>query len=80
MGFIVVGKPVAQVITSLPAEIARSASNGDRSADMASRFAEDPELVKTVCRTPRKEASRLASSSFHGPGVSQKSRDASMAF
>ena len=59
IGLTVVGKPAATVTTSSPGTRRRSPSLRDVSADTASRFADEPELQISACRTP----SRFASSS-----------------
>ena len=54
IGFTVVGKPAATVITSSPFFIALSLSFGDVSAVKASKFAEDPEFVVNKYLIPKK--------------------------
>ncbi len=52
IGLTVVGKPAATVITSSPGCSRRSPSFGEVSAETASRFADEPELHSSACRTP----------------------------
>src|SRR3990172_8306364 len=77
MGFTVVGKPAATVITSSPGFRARSPNFGEVSAEKASRFADDPELVVNTCFTPRKAASFFSNASLKRPVVNQPSSEAS---
>jgi hypothetical protein len=48
IGFSVVGKPVAHVMTSSPGAIRRAPSLGEVSAETATRLAEDPLLTRIV--------------------------------
>jgi len=52
IGLIVVGKDAATVITSLPGFIGLG-NMGKHKADIAIKFAEDPEFVRTVLLKPR---------------------------
>ena len=56
IGFTVVGKPAATVITSSPGHSRRSSSFGDVNAAAASRFADDPEFTSVAFRTPKYRA------------------------
>src|SRR5580704_2514792 len=69
----VVGKPAATVMTSSPGTRRRSPSLGDVSAEMASRFADEPELVSEHSRTPSQRAKSRSKRSAKRPAVSQKS-------
>ena len=53
MGFTVVGKPPATVITSSPAFNLLSPSRGEVNEHNANKFAELPELVKLQNLTPK---------------------------
>src|ERR1035438_6616769 len=77
IGFKVVGKPAATVMTSSPGLSRRSPSFGDVSALTASRFAEEPEFTSEAQRTPTKRASLRSNSSAKRPVVYQPSRAAS---
>ena len=61
-GFTVVGKPVAQVMTSSPGCKARLRRNGEVRLDSASRFADEPELVVSANLVPIRAANRLSNS------------------
>src|SRR5690348_5316470 len=74
IGFTVVGKPAATVITSSPGESRLSPSVGEVRAETASRFAEEPELTSIAWRWPVTFARRFSNSAASGPAVSQKSR------
>ncbi len=74
IGFTVVGKPAATVITSSPGCRRRSRSRGDVSAVSASRFAEEPEFTSRAWRWPVVSRRRRSNASVSGPAVSQKSR------
>ena len=57
IGLTVVGKPAATVMTSSPGRSRRSPQLAARSgAVSASRFADEPELTSSACRTPKKRA------------------------
>ena len=72
-GFTVVGKPVAQVITSSPGSSRSSFRSSEVSALAATRFAEEPEFTVRQCLTPITLASRASNSRLKRPVVSQKS-------
>ena len=73
----VVGNPAATEMTSSPGCSARSPSCGEVSAENASRFADEPELVVMQYFTPRNCASRFSNASLKRPVVSQPSSEAS---
>jgi hypothetical protein len=74
----VVGKPVATVMTSLPGAMRFSPSFGDVSADAATRFADEPELTRTVWRRPNTSLpKRRSNSAAKRPVVSHMSREES---
>src|ERR1017187_1579688 len=77
IGFTVVGKPAASVITSSPAWRRRSPSFGEVSAATATRLADDPELTSTHSRIPNQRANSFSNCSANRPVVSQKSSDES---
>ncbi len=77
IGATVVGKAAATVMTSSPFFIFLSPSFEDVRAMNARRFAEEPELVREQCFTPRKSANSFSNLSAYLPVVSQKSRDES---
>ena len=56
IGLTVVGKPAATVITSSPGCRRRSPSFFEVRAETASRFADEPELHRSACRTPTARA------------------------
>ena len=72
------GNPAATVITSSPRFRLLSPSVGEVMAIKARRFADEPELVKEQCLTPRNSANSFSNLSAYLPVVSQKSRDASI--
>src|SRR5882757_3000600 len=74
MGFTVVGKPAATVITSSPGFRARSPSFGEVSALNATRFALEPEFTRLAERTPTNFASFRSKSLANRPVVNQASR------
>ena len=57
IGFTVVGKPAATVITSSPGWSRRLPRAGEVRAESASRLALDPEFVRRENRVPAKRAS-----------------------
>jgi hypothetical protein len=77
IGFTVVGKPAATVMTSLPVTSARSPRDRDVSADIANRFADDPELQRIAYLLPTYRDSFSSNFSAYGPAVNQKSKEAS---
>ena len=80
IGFTVVGKPAATVITSSPGLIALLPKLGLVKVVKARRFADDPLLQKRAWRTPTFWASFLSKSSAYRPVVSQKSKEESTRF
>src|SRR6478609_9923917 len=76
-GLTVVGKPVAQVITSSPGFSWRLRSKGEQSDDRASKFADEPELVVIANLVPIRAASLSWNSVLKRPVVSHMSRLAS---
>src|SRR5688500_12051120 len=80
MAFTVVGRQAATVMISSPGFKARSPRRGEVSAESASRFADDPELVVSAKCTPRYLARRCSNASLKRPVVSQPSREASTMF
>jgi hypothetical protein len=80
MGFTVVGKPAATVMTSSPGLSCRSPSVGEVSTETATRFAEEPEFTSRASRTPTNFANLNSNRSANRPAVSQKSSpDSTMA-
>src|SRR5215471_6318384 len=77
MGFTVVGKPAATVITSSPGINLRSPNDGEVRLDRARRLAEDPELTSDAQRTPMNAAKSRSNCAAKRPVVSQASSDAS---
>src|ERR1035437_5327080 len=77
IGFTVVGKPAASVITSSPGCRRRSPSLGEVSAATATRLADDPELTSTHSRIPNQRANSFSNCAAKRPVVSQKSSDES---
>ena len=73
IGFTVVGKPVAAVITSSPGRSRRSFSLGEVRVESATRLAEEPEFTVRAWRAPSLSASRASQASLNRPVVSQKS-------
>ena len=74
IGFTVVGKAQAVVITSSPFLSLLSPNLGEVKANIAKRFAEEPELVRMQCFTP-KNLENFSSNCFTNlPAVSQKSK------
>ncbi len=74
IGATVVGKPAATVMTSSPGWMRLcSGSLCVVSAEKATRFADEPELTRSECFTPRRPASSFSKASPSGPSVSQKS-------
>ena len=74
MGATVVGKPAAQVMTSSPGRMRRAGGSlCEVRALSATRFAEEPELTSSTCRTPRKSARPFSIAAPSLPRVSQKS-------
>src|ERR1051325_1980075 len=78
MGLTVVGKEAATVMISSPGLNLFSSRRGEGKAVTASKFVDDPELVKTACDTPTRWASFLSNTSAKRPVVSQKSNTASL--
>ena len=72
IGFTVVGKPAATVMTSSPGRRRRSRSRGEVSAVSASRFADEPEFTSRAWRCPVVSRRRRSNASVSGPAVSQK--------
>src|SRR5262249_27878838 len=76
IGLIVVGNPVAQVITSSPG-LSGLRVIGEVSELTASRLADEPELQVMAKRKPRKLRKRSSKAVVKRPVVSQKSSEAS---
>src|SRR5215472_17509003 len=76
IGLMVVGNPVAQVITSSPG-LSGSRIIGEVSELTASRLADEPELQVMAKRKPRKFRKRSSKAALKRPVVNQKSSDAS---
>src|SRR5215472_11307042 len=74
IGFTVVGKPAATVMTSSPGMSRRSASLGEVRALSAAKFADDPELTRDAQRTPTNFARVRSKLSANRPVVNQASR------
>src|SRR6202044_3436018 len=74
IGFTVVGKPAATVMTSSPGFSRRSPSLGDVRAVNATRLAEEPELTREQLLTPIKRASFFSNAFAKRPVVNQQSR------
>src|ERR1700722_11271341 len=77
IGLTVVGKPVAQEMTSSPSLSALSPSTCDVSAVTASKLADDPEFVVSVLRVLVTFARADSNLVLNRPVVSQKSRQES---
>ena len=77
IGLTVVGKPVAQVMTSSPGLSALSRRMCEVSAVMASRLADEPELVVSVRRVPVIVANSVSNCLLKRPVVSHMSRQES---
>jgi hypothetical protein len=69
IGFMVVGKPAATVITSSPGRTLRSLSSFAVNAVNARRFAELHEFVVITCLIPMNCESLSSNSLFHLPSV-----------
>src|SRR5665213_3098971 len=77
IGFTVVGKPPATVITSSPGFSRRSPSVGDVRAVTASKLADEPELTSVAVLIPNQRANCFSNCAANRPVVSQKSNDES---
>src|SRR5271169_2653628 len=77
MGFTVVGKPAATVMTSSPTLSLRSPRDGDVRHESAARLAEDPELTSDAQRTPMNAAKSRSNAAAKRPVVNHASSDAS---
>ena len=78
IGFTVVGNPLATVITSSPFFMARLPSFGEVSADIANKFALEPELTDRANFAPSFLANVSSKASLNLPAVSHISSDASI--
>src|SRR5579884_1298026 len=74
IGFTVVGKPAATVMTSSPGFRRRSPNLGEVRALTATRLAEEPELTKEAHRTPTNRDNFRSKSSANRPVVNQQSK------
>src|SRR5580698_6472564 len=78
IGFKVVGKPAATVMTSSPGLSRLSPSLGEVRALTARRFAEDPEFTSDAERTPTNRANLRSNSFACSPVVNQQSSEESI--